>query len=94
MWGFPKQSDSMDSQLLKQNHQLQKLLTDQLKASTERERALVGCLDRVVVSRFDPPVKPQRKEQQPNNSLFPDISDALSVEDDGDFINRMEKLTQ
>lgn len=81
-------------QLLKQNHQLQKLLTDQLKASAERERALIDCLDRVVVSRFDPPIKAQPKEQPDNGSLFPNISDALSVEDDKDFLERTEHMTQ
>lgn len=90
MWEFLKRSNSTDTQLLKQNHQLQKLLAEQLKASAERESRLIDALDRVLVSKFDPPLMPQPREQA-NNSSFPNVSDVLSIEDDKDFIETMEK---
>jgi hypothetical protein len=88
-----KRSSSTDTQLLKQNHQLQKLLADQLKSSAEREARLVDALDRVLVSKFDPPLMPKPMEQA-NNLSFPDVSDMLSVEDDSTFIKTMETLTK
>lgn len=93
MWEFLKRSNSTDTQLLKQNHQLQKLLAEQLKASSEREARLIDALDRVLISKFDPPLMPKPMEQA-NNLSFPDVSDMLSVEDDATFIETMEQLTK
>lgn len=72
----------------KQNRQLQKLLADSLKDSQALNRKLVEALDRVIESRFDRPVMPQPREQPKNDQM--DLGDVLSVEDDAEFINRME----
>jgi len=48
------------------------------------------ALDRVIISRFDPPLMP-RPTEQANNQPFPDVSDVLSIEDDAEFIRKMEQ---
>lgn len=90
MLDWLKRSNNTDTQLLKQNHQLQKLLADSLKDSQKLNQRLTDALDRVVQSRFDPPLKPN-PQAQPDNTPFPDVSDVLSIEDDAEFITRMEK---
>ena len=88
MWDWTKRSNTTDTLLLKQNHQLQKLLADSLRDSQALNQKLTDALDRVLVSKFDPPLMPQPREQ-PNNLSFP--SDVLSIEDDAAFIETMEK---
>jgi len=73
----------------KQNRALQKLLADSLKDSQALNRKLVEALDRVVESRFDRPVMPQPMEQPKRDHM--DLGDVLSVEDDAEFITRMEQ---
>jgi hypothetical protein len=75
--------------LRRQNNQLQKVLTEQLKASSDRESRLIDALDRVIASKFDPPVTlPHTSYSQPARTAIPmeHMMDVLSVEDDGDFI--------
>lgn len=95
MLAWLKQLFSTDTSLLieerRHSRQLQKLLADSLKDSQSLNRKLTDTLDRVVQSRFDPPIKPQPMEQ-PRSIPFPDLSDMLSVEDDGAFIETMEKM--
>jgi hypothetical protein len=78
------------SESQKQNRQLQKLLTEQLKASAERESSLIACLDRVVISRFDLPAEPKPSEQPDNGWNMPQssLADVLSIEDDRDFLEK------
>lgn len=90
MWAWIRRCFTTDTQsattdLRKHNLQLQKLLADSLKDAQAQNRKLIECLDRVVVSRFDPPLKPQPMEQ-PQSFPFPDLSDVLSVEDDKAFL--------
>lgn len=73
----------------KHNRQLQKLLSESLKDSQAQNAKLIECLDRVVVSRFDPPLKPQPMAQ-PGNMAFPNLADVLSVEDDREFLERTD----
>lgn len=79
------------SDLQKHNRQLQKLLADALKDSQAQSAKLIECLDRVIVSRFDPPMKAQPQEQINNGyNLTPEhLSDVLSVEDDTEFLERV-----
>ena len=93
MWDWTKRSNTTDTLLLKQNHQLQKLLADSLRDSQALNKKLTEALDRVLVSKFDPPLMPQPREQA-NNISFPDVSDVLSIEDDAKFIETMEQLTK
>ena len=75
----------------KHNRQLQKLLADSLKDSQAQNRKLIECLDRVIQSRFDPPLMPHPQEQ-PNNGMnlpFEHLSDVLSIEDDRQFLERV-----
>lgn len=95
MWAWIKQLFSTDTSSLieerRHSRQLQKLLADSLKDSQALNRKLTDTLDRVVQSRFDPPIRPQPMEQ-PKSIQFPDLTDVLSVEDDAEFIARMEKM--
>lgn len=98
MWAWIKRLFSTDTHVMrtelaesqKQNRQLQKLLTEQLKASAEREAALIACLDRVVISRFDLPVEPKPSEQPNNGWSMPQssLADVLSIEDDREFLEK------
>lgn len=92
MWAWIRRCFTTDTQshttdLRKHNLQLQKLLADSLKDSQAANRKLIECLDRVVISRFDPPLKPQPMAQ-PKSFPFPDLSDVLSVEDDREFLEK------
>lgn len=87
---FQSESAVDHSETQKQNRALQKMLAEQLRLSAQREERLIACLDRIVQSRFDPPLMPKPMEQ-PNNSLFPmsSLSDVLSIEDDREFLEKM-----
>ncbi|SRR6266571_5305115 len=97
MWDWIKRSNTTDTLSLaeekKHNRQLQKLLADSLHDSQALNQKLTDALDRVLVSKFDPPLMPQPREQA-NNISFPDVSDVLSIEDDAKFIETMEQLTK
>ena len=86
MWERIKQFLSTDTQQ-KHNQQLQRLLAASLKESQALNERLVTALDRVLVSKFDPPMMPRPMEQPTNNS-FPDLTDILSVDDDAEFLER------
>lgn len=83
------------SYLERQNANLVEQLVEALKVSQALNVKLADGLDRVLVSKFDPPLMPKPQEQRASGPMFPgDIGDVLSVEDDGEFVNRMETLTQ
>lgn len=95
MWAWIRRCFTTDTQshtteLRKHNLQLQKLLADSLKDAQAQNRKLIECLDRVVISRFDPPMKPQPQEQN-DVAMFPPgaLADFLSVEDDREFLEKM-----
>lgn len=80
------------SETQKHNRQLQKLLAESIKDSNARESKLIECLDRVIMSRFDPPLMPH-PEEQPNNGMnlpHEHLSDVLSVEDDTEFLEKTD----
>lgn len=95
MMGWLRRFFSTDTRLLdeekKHNRQLQKLLAESLKDSQAQNRSLIQTLDRVVESRFDPPLKPQPMAQPDNGFHLPveHLSDVLSVEDDREFLERV-----
>jgi hypothetical protein len=97
MWEWMRQFFSTETpskqldEAQKHNRQLQKLLADSLKDSQVQNRKLIDALDRVLISKFDPPLMAKPMEQA-RNLAFPDVSDVLSIEDDASFIDAMEKM--
>jgi hypothetical protein len=83
------------SYLEEQNEVLIRTLRKALDDSQALNARLADGLDRVLVHKFDPPLKPRETEQLVREPIFGgDIGDVLSVEDDGEFVERMERLTQ
>lgn len=78
--------NSLKSQLaaaLAQNRELQESLQEALRASQELNRQSQLSIDRVIMSRFDAPIKQQVFEQPNNGSQFPSmsLSDILNMEE-------------
>ena len=96
MWEWIKRSSSTDTHLRRERRltrQLQVELSNALRESQAMNRQLTEALDRVIVSRFDPPVKPQPMAQ-PVRATHPDLTDMLSVEDDAEFLEKMESTIE
>ena len=80
------------SYLERQNETLTAELVDALRVSQALNVKLADGLDRVLASKFDAPLMP-KATAQPTRDRQPDLSDLLSVEDDTEFLDRMETGT-
>lgn len=89
MWAWLKQSDSTSElqELRKENRAMRLQTARSLESLLALSLKQQESLDRVIMSKFDPPVMPNPTEQ-PKTIAFPDLSDVLSVEDDTEFLER------
>lgn len=79
-----------DNHLKRQNERLTEELMQALRVSQALNEKLADGLDRVLASKFDPPVMAVPTEQPKRDRL--DVSDLLSVEDDTEFLDRMDAI--
>lgn len=78
------------SHLERQNEILTTHLVDALRESQALNARLAEGLDRVLVAKFDAPLMAKPTEQPKREGVLMDLGDVLSVEDDAEFLERME----
>jgi hypothetical protein len=78
----------------RQNALLTAELVDALRVSQALNTKLADGLDRVLAAKFDAPLMPVPTPQPVRESNFAEMGDVLSIEDDAEFLDRMEALTQ
>jgi hypothetical protein len=76
------------SYLERQNELLLAQVTESLRVSQALNVKLAEGLDRVLASKFDPPLMAKPTEQPAREPMFPDMSDLLSVDSDVEFLER------
>jgi hypothetical protein len=79
--------------LERQNETLTAELVKALRESQQLNAKLAEGLDRVLTAKFDAPLMPKPTEQPKRERPFMDLGDVLSVEDDNEFLERMEAGT-
>lgn len=78
--------------LERQNELLTGELVKALRDSQALNTKLADGLDRVLASKFDAPLMPKPTQQPTREAAFPELGDVLSIDDDGEFLHRMEEM--